>query len=55
MNQIKCPHCGKEFTIDESSYAEILNQIRTKEFNEEIHEKLDQIKKQHQGEIKLLE
>ena len=55
MNQIKCPHCGKEFTIDESSYAEILNQIRTKEFNEEIHEKLYQIKKQHQGEIKLLE
>lgn len=55
MNQIKCPHCGKEFTIDESSYAEILNQIRTKEFNEEIHEKLDQIKKQHQGEIKLWE
>lgn len=55
MNQIKCPHCGKEFTIDESSYAEILNQIRTKEFNDEIHEKLDQIKQQHQSELKLLE
>jgi len=55
MNQIKCPHCGKEFTIDESSYAEILNQIRTKEFNNEVHEKLDQIKQQHQSEIKILE
>ena len=26
-----CPHCGKEFTIDEAIYADILNQVRTKE------------------------
>ena len=31
MHQIKCPHCGKDFTIDEASYADILNQVRTKE------------------------
>ena len=55
MHQIKCPHCGKEFTIDEASYADILNQVRTKEFNDEIHEKLDQIKSQHQSELELLE
>lgn len=41
MNEIKCPHCHKVFTVDESSYADILNQVRTKEFNEEIHEKLE--------------
>ena len=44
MNQIKCPHCGKEFTIDEASYADIATQIRNKEFNEEVHEKLEQLK-----------
>ena len=55
MHQIKCPHCGKEFTIDEASYADILNQVRTKEFNDEIHEKLDQIKSQHQSELELIE
>ena len=55
MHQIKCPHCGKEFTIDEASYADILNQVRTKEFNDEIHEKLSQIKNQHKSELELLE
>ena len=51
MNQIKCPHCGKEFTIDESSYLEIVNQVRNKEFQSEIHEKLEQLKTQNQKDI----
>lgn len=55
MNEIKCPHCGKEFTIDEASYADILNQVRTKEFNQEIHEKLEQMKEQHKSELILVE
>ncbi len=55
MNEIKCPHCHKVFTVDESSYADILNQVRTKEFNEEIHEKLEQIKNQHSSELALVE
>ncbi|NCC55398.1 MAG: DUF2130 domain-containing protein, partial [Erysipelotrichia bacterium] len=55
MNEIKCPHCGKLFTIDKESYADILNQIRTKEFNQEIHEKLEQAKVQYTSEMKLKE
>lgn len=55
MNEIKCPHCGKLFTIDKESYADILNQIRTNEFNQEVHEKLEQIKLQHQNELHLME
>ena len=51
MNQIKCPHCGKEFTIDESSYLEIVSQVRNKEFQSEIHEKLEQLKTQNQKDI----
>ena len=28
MNEIKCPHCGEAFKIDEAGYAEILSQVR---------------------------
>ena len=39
MNQIKCPHCGETFTIDESNYNSIVKQIRDHEFNEELRKK----------------
>lgn len=55
MNKIKCPHCQQEFEIDESSYASILSQVRTKEFNEEIHEKITQKDQQYKTELKLQE
>lgn len=55
MHEIKCPKCGEIFKVDETNYANILSQIRTKEFNEEIHEKLDQISKQHKTDLKLQE
>ena len=53
MSQIKCPSCKEEFTIDEVKYAEILNQVRSKEFDKEIQDKLSQINKQHQKDIEL--
>lgn len=53
MHEIKCPHCHKTFTIDEASYADILNQVRTQEFNEEVHEKLEQINLQHENALAL--
>ena len=55
MNQVKCPSCGKEFTIDEASYAEIVSQVRNKEFTAEIHEKFEQIAHQHQSELALVQ
>ncbi len=39
MNQIKCPHCGETFTIDESNYNSIVKQIRDHEFYEELKRK----------------
>lgn len=41
MNEIKCPQCGTVFTIDENSYAEIVKQVRTKEFNLELKQQRD--------------
>ncbi|MBC7297704.1 MAG: DUF2130 domain-containing protein [Demequina sp.] len=40
MHEIVCPHCGKAFTIDEAGYADIVAQVRTKEFEASLHERL---------------
>lgn len=36
MKEIKCPHCGQLFTIDESNYDSIVKQIRDHEFYDEL-------------------
>ena len=41
MNQIKCPHCGTVFTINETEYSQLLAQVRGHEFEKEIHERLE--------------
>ncbi|WP_084076865.1 DUF2130 domain-containing protein [Demequina sp. NBRC 110057] len=40
MHEITCPHCGKAFTVDEAGYADIVNQVRTKEFDAELEKRL---------------
>ena len=39
MNEIKCPHCGKFFQIDESGYNEIVKQIRDAQFEKEVEQR----------------
>lgn len=53
MNQIKCPHCETVFTIDESSYAEIQNQVRTAEFERELHKQLEHKQSLFQSQLEL--
>ena len=36
MKEIKCPHCGQLFTIDETNYNSIVKQIRDHEFYDEL-------------------
>lgn len=36
MQEIKCPHCGEVFVVDESGYAQIVRQVRDKEFEKEL-------------------
>ena len=50
MNEIKCPHCQTVFTIDENSYADIVSQVRNKEFTEDVHKQLEFAKKQFETE-----
>ena len=44
-HEIKCPSCGKVFTIDEASYAEIQNQVRNREFKSELEARLHDLEK----------
>lgn len=36
MQEIKCPNCGEVFVVDESGYAQIVQQVRDKEFAKEL-------------------
>lgn len=54
MKELTCPKCGSVFTVDEADYAAILNQVKNAEFNSEVEQRLDIIKKQLQAEQKSL-
>ena len=55
MQEIKCPHCNKSFTMDEAGYADILGQVRTAEFEKDLHDRLEAAEKQKETEIALAE
>jgi hypothetical protein len=55
MNEIKCPHCKEAFTIDEAGYADILSQVKTKEFEKELHDRLQEAERLKKAEIELAE
>ena len=40
MRELKCPNCGKTFTVDEAGYAAILSQVKNKEFDRELEKRL---------------
>jgi hypothetical protein len=53
MNEIKCPSCGKAFKIDEAGFADILKQVRDGQFNDELHQRLEEAEKAKKTEIEL--
>ena len=55
MHEIKCPHCHTAFTINEASYADILNQVRTSEFHAEVQERVAYSQAQAKSELALRE
>ena len=46
MSEIKCPKCGTTFKVDDSSYADILSQVRTHEFEDEVKKRVEDAQKQ---------
>jgi hypothetical protein len=53
MNEIKCPHCGKVFSVDESEYALLLSQVKNNEFHKELEEREKNIKESNKNLIDL--
>lgn len=43
MKELICPNCKKAFTVDEADYAQILNQVKTQEFENEIEKRLAEL------------
>lgn len=56
MQEIKCPMCGEVFAVDESGYAQIIQQVRDKEFDKELKQReknLEEIKKKDLELVKM--
>lgn len=54
MQEIKCPHCGEVFQVDESGYQQIVLQIRDKEFEKELERREEALKQNIDSEIELV-
>lgn len=54
MQELKCPNCGKFFQIDESGYAQIVNQIRDSEFEKELKRREKEIELKKETDLQLL-
>ena len=53
MREIQCPHCGKAFTVDEAGYADIVKQVRDREFEQQLHERLELAEREKENALRL--
>lgn len=54
MQEIKCPKCGEVFVVDESGYANIVKQVRDKEFAKELQKREEELKEAQQKDLDLV-
>ena len=55
MQEIKCPHCGQVFTVDESGYQQIVSQVRDKEFHKELERREQELFDRKKSDLEALE
>jgi hypothetical protein len=53
MHDIICPHCGKAFKIDDAGYADILKQVRDRDFEQQLHERLELAERDKRNAVEL--
>ncbi|MBD5526001.1 MAG: DUF2130 domain-containing protein [Lachnospiraceae bacterium] len=53
MQEIKCPNCGEVFVVDESGYAQIVQQVRDQEFERELEQRRKDFAEAKESELKL--
>ncbi len=51
MQEIRCPHCGEVFQVDESGYAQIVQQVRDKEFQKELNSRAEFLEQQKKKDL----
>ena len=55
MKEIQCPKCDSVFEMDASGYSDIVNQIRGKEFEQELNQRLKDQESNHKVKLELAE
>lgn len=55
MQEIRCPNCNEVFQVDESGYAQIVQQVRDREFEKEAQRRAEELEKTKNGELKIIE
>lgn len=55
MNEIRCPKCGEVFKVDESGFADIVKQVRDKEFKKDLLEQKELFEADKNKAIELAE
>ena len=53
MKELKCPHCGQVFQVDEADYASIVSQVKNAEFDAEVERRLGELNERHKAEQEL--
>lgn len=48
MRELKCPHCGNVFTVDENDYAALLVQVKNDEFERELARRVHELEQSQQ-------
>lgn len=51
MQEMKCPNCGKVFQVDDAGYAQILQQVRDKEFEKELERREQELDQKKQNDL----
>ena len=59
MAELKCPHCGKTFEVDDTAVNSIVSQIRDQEFDKTVSTRVKEMEKHlsevHEAEIEARE
>ncbi len=50
MAELKCPHCGQAFTVDDTELSSIVQQIRDKEFEKDLTRRTEELQR-HLNEV----
>ena len=51
MKELKCPNCGRVFSVDEADYAAIVGQVKNIEFAQELDRRVAELREKQQTEL----